>query len=61
MTTEDDEDDEIFDLARTIGAGVEASRDESLPPVERDFAKLVTEQAAAKLADLNRSGTVGDD
>jgi len=53
-------DDDLFKAVVAVGAGVEVRQDESLPPEVREAGRNAAEEAAAKLADLNR-GAAGDD
>ncbi|MCD7438949.1 hypothetical protein K4B79_12015 [Streptomyces lincolnensis] len=58
MPTQDEEDDELFDLIGAVGAGVGLAQDVGLPPAARQVGTDVAEEAAAKLADLKRQGLV---
>lgn len=56
MANQEQDDDELFDLIGAIGAGIGVAKDEELPPAARQIGTDVTEDAAAKLADIKRQG-----
>lgn len=56
LANQEQDDDELFDLIGAIGAGIGVAKDEELPPAARQVGTDVTEDAAAKLADIKRQG-----
>jgi len=53
----EDEDNELFDLIGAVGAGINASRDESLPLEVRGVAADQADSAAEKLTEFKRKTT----
>jgi hypothetical protein len=53
----EDEDNELFDLIGAVGAGINASRDESLPLEVREIAADQADSAAEKLTEFKRKTT----
>ncbi|WP_328544098.1 hypothetical protein [Streptomyces europaeiscabiei] len=56
MATQEQDDDELFDLIGAIGAGIGVAKDDGLPSAARQVGTDVAEDAAAKLADIKRRG-----
>ena len=56
LATQEQDDDELFDLIGAIGAGIGVAKDDGLPSAARQVGTDVAEDAAAKLADLKRLG-----
>lgn len=53
----EDGDNELFDLVGAVGAGINASRDESLPLEVREVATDQADSAAEKLTEFKRKTT----
>lgn len=56
MATQEQDDDDLFDLIGAIGTGIGVAKDEGLPSAARQVGTDVAGDAAAKLADIKRQG-----